>query len=604
MPMLRRSVMALGSALGACSLSIGSAQAGLITFEEITVPTAATPNAAGTDVLHNGGLVKLIGTYIQPGQNPVTITISRRDNAAFDIIDNNAQSALFPPGQPSKAAPGDDTTNNPNGRWEGRSFDPFSSFNNGQTASSSFIIEFSQPIFVFSTLVGDFGDSNPSAGQKVGDTDIINLFGYTGAIPAVAGSSIKKVDSLAPTHLAGDPTPFGQKRVTLTSSVGMNAVEVIAGGGSGGDLLSTFLDRMFFDFHLGDTVPADVESAPGDNIFGGPVAATTGPYAFDAAHLSLTLSGAPSTGTGLAFTWDTVAAGDAHLVEPPLSLQQSGLSSVTDAKLVTLTVTDSQSRTSQAQTLVSYADSAPINVSGGGPLTFSAANLTVTGHATSDDPDFHVGISNFDSHTFSWSTGNTPDAADNVLTIPQMLALGIVHPGQSAFVHVIATDRAGLTAGADVLVTYQNTAPTATAAGSTETSGTFHFSASFGDVDASLAALFPGVAELQGFEALAWEFDAAGPNSLSSFSDGFLTGTGETAAGDLTLAQLESFFGSFGTFNVVFNVKDLAGATASFAFTLTLTDPGDVHVPVVPEPASALGLLALSGLLLPRRRPA
>jgi hypothetical protein len=137
----------------------------------------------------------------------------------------------------------------------------------------------------------------------------------------------------------------------------------------------------------------------------------------------------------------------------------------------------------------------------------------------------------------------------------------------------VTEDMTGLSDDDTLTVSYNNANPSLnSASGATLPDNSIDFDAVFDDLDLTVNSLIPG------FESVSLEFLYLGTP--------FLTGPG-----NMDLASLLSTFGGAGTYSVDANVSDLAGASATLAFDIT----------IVPEPSTLL-LSSLGLLLLPARR--
>lgn len=201
-------------ALGLC---VTTAQAVLVTFDELN---ATTTPAGANKANHPGGLTQLTG---DPGG--IGITITRRNGTRFDVIDNAQQGNLKDP------------TNSDvlNGKWGARSLDPF--FSN----TDALIITFDTAVHTFSALLGDFRQTTPVPG----DDDAVMIRAY--ANTTATGTPLKTTTG----DIFNDQTipggSFTEKRFTVfTGSTNIQSIEIIAGAGIGGDMLSVYLDRLFF----------------------------------------------------------------------------------------------------------------------------------------------------------------------------------------------------------------------------------------------------------------------------------------------------------------------------------------------------------------------
>jgi hypothetical protein len=195
--------------LGLC---MTTAQAVLVTFDDLDATT--TPSTTPNEPNRPGALTVLTG---DPGG--IGITISRRNGGRFDIIDNAQQGNL--------KAPLD--SNVVNGKWGSRSLDTF--FDD----ADSLIITFDTAVHTFSALLGDFND----------DDDAVVVNAYTNS--TATGTPIKTTtgDIFATETVPGGN--FTEKRFTVfTGAANILSIEISAGAGLGGDVLSVFLDRLFF----------------------------------------------------------------------------------------------------------------------------------------------------------------------------------------------------------------------------------------------------------------------------------------------------------------------------------------------------------------------
>ncbi|MEM7627548.1 MAG: hypothetical protein AAF333_18280 [Planctomycetota bacterium] len=195
----------------------------------------------------------------------------------------------------------------------------------------------------------------------------------------------------------------------------------------------------------------------------------------------------------------------------------------------------------------------------GGPYVFSASNLTVSLDSSGSTDDGTI--------TFAeWNiAGGIQDLSGTSFVVPLSLAEAGLAMTTTTTTTTTATltvtddGSPGLTDSDTADISYQNAVPTVTDASATNVPvDQVDFAAVFGDDDLIVNGLIPG------FESLMWEFDVAAALTAADIGDGFLTGTGDTAAGSQTIAQLVAIYGSEGDFDAFFNVKDKAGAVASF----------------------------------------
>lgn len=207
--MMRNTFVAI--ALTAALASVASpAKAVLLNFDTETATTipSMTPNSP----TRPGALTSISGVV-----DGITVTISRSGGQSFDIIDNAQQGNLKAPNELN------------NGKWGARSIDPFIN------TTKSLIISFDTAVHTVSMLIGDFG----------ADTDAVQLKAYSNAN---ATGLIKTTTTDLPTSpTVPGSNKFTEKRVSVFSSaVNIRSVELIAGAGVNNDLLSVFIDRLFF----------------------------------------------------------------------------------------------------------------------------------------------------------------------------------------------------------------------------------------------------------------------------------------------------------------------------------------------------------------------
>ncbi|QNN20836.1 hypothetical protein HED60_00650 [Planctomycetales bacterium ZRK34] len=196
----------------ALGLTAVSAQAVLVTFDDLDATT--TPSGTPNEPNRPGALTELTG---DPGG--IDISITRRSGGRFDIIDNAQQGN-------TKAPTDSDVVN---GKWGARSLDTFIS--NTQTL----IITFDTAVHTFSALLGDYGD----------DDDAVMIKAFSNSTASGAPLAIGTGDIFKAQTVPGGN--FTEKRVTVyTGAANILSVEIYAGAGSGGDVLSVFIDRLFF----------------------------------------------------------------------------------------------------------------------------------------------------------------------------------------------------------------------------------------------------------------------------------------------------------------------------------------------------------------------
>jgi len=217
-----------------------------------------------------------------------------------------------------------------------------------------------------------------------------------------------------------------------------------------------------------------------------------------------------------------------------------------------------------------------------GAYVFDANNLSLTlSSAGTVDPE------NL-SMTFAWSDGGGAVAAGANPTI-SLADTNLAMTTSSETLTLVATDAGGASGSDTAGVSYLNAGPLVLNASATNLpDASIDFAGLLDDPDLAANLL------ISGFEAIDWEFDLTAAASALDVGDGFLTGGGTNAAGNVDFNTLISLFGGLGDFTAFLNVRDKAGQIDSLAFQVT----------VVPEPASvSMALVAILGIAWLSRRP-
>ena len=218
--------------LGVVALFGLRAEAVLITFDDLPATiTSEVPDSttqSGFRAVRNGALTELI---LSAGG--VTVTITRENDAPFDIVDNTLQSQQ-----------------NKNPSFGSRSLDPYVF-----TGNQGFIFNFSDPIKTFSILGGDFG-------QDYDRLQLRAFFGQDLSGGLVPGSFQEEELPRLVNQSTWTQARF-HTSVEESGDPGFRSVLFRAGNGFN---FSAFFDRVFFDLGL---VPSD-PFFPGDDELNDP----------------------------------------------------------------------------------------------------------------------------------------------------------------------------------------------------------------------------------------------------------------------------------------------------------------------------------------------
>lgn len=204
-------------------------QSGLITFDSLS-PTANSVLTSPTRTNRPGAI-----TQMQIATAGITVSISREDGAAFDLVNNFL---LTQTGKPDEWGTDFDQDGDMEDGTADRSvsLDAFV-----DTRNLGFIFSFSDPIQGFSLLAGDFGH----------DFDELNLTAYTG--PNLTGTVVNPVPVTEYLPARPNSPEWTQARFEIIDHGGFQSV-LFRGGLNDFDV---FVDRVFVS--LSGNIPPDDE---------------------------------------------------------------------------------------------------------------------------------------------------------------------------------------------------------------------------------------------------------------------------------------------------------------------------------------------------------